>query len=367
MSWSSSPAVRFEVDPYRPDPPPVWLRFLGVIVNLLIWPGIGHFVMGRFARGAFWIAFAVICMLSSPLVLPLSPPVIAAALLGPRVLSALDATFARQGRTPTGNQLVLAILVYLVAIGLVSFLARRYYMEAFGIQSAGMAPTIAIGDHIFVNKLAYRMDDLQRGDVIAFFHPCEPDTIFIKRAVAVAGDTVEVRCDMLHVNGKAVPRDVLEDRASYWDLVGPGEWREVAASRQLESLEGYEYEVFLPPTRSADGAPESAEGSGERDFPGADLPSCSMYGDGERGGGAPVGRIAGQEGAGPTGACTLKRHYVVPEGHVFVLGDNRASSSDSRMWGPVPLESLMGKASGIWWSRGAPAEGIRWHRIGAIQ
>ena len=60
-------------------------------------------------------------------------------------------------------------------------------------------------------------------------------------------------------------------------------------------------------------------------------------------------------------------HYVVPEGHVFVMGDNRENSSDSRQWGSVPLENIKGEALFIWWSsKPQHAGGVQWRRIGKV-
>jgi signal peptidase I len=361
MNWRSSD-MRFEVDPYRAEPPPRWLRLLAVLINVLIWPGVGHFVLGRFARGAFWILLTVICALGGPLVIPLTPPIILAVLIGPRLLSAIDAAFARYYMAPTGNQLVLGILACLGGIGVITFLAGRFYLEPFQIASTGMSPTLTAGDYLYVNKLAYEMGDIQRSDIAVFTHPCDVQSTLINRVVALGGDTVEVRCDVLYVNGKPLPHHQVEARTAYWSLEDQG-WREQSASRHVEDQGGQSYEIFLPPGAGAGEA--AAADRGGHDFPEDNRPDCSAYGDGEAGRGRDLGRIEGAGGA--PGACAPYRHYVVPPGHVFVMGDNRGTSADSRVWGPVPVENIVGKAFGIWWSIGAPSEGIRWQRIGAIQ
>ncbi len=321
-------------------------------------------MLGRFARGAFWIALTVILMLGSPLAIPLTPPVILAVLFAPRLLSAIDTAFIGFYRAPSGNQFVLGILVCLGAVGAITFFARQYYLEAFQIASTGMSPTLAPGDHLYVNKLAYQLDEIQRGDVIVFAHPCEPASTFIKRVVALEGDKVEVRCGLLHINGVPAPRQQIEPRTSYWSLEEEG-WRQQTASLlrrdhrrpRVPCVHAGARRRAATPPRPRDRPPRT---SPARSSPAAP-PSATASAD--------KGRVQGKiEGAGPGGdGCALHRHYIVPAGHVFVMGDNRASSADSRVWGPAPVEAIIGKAFGIWWSIGAPEEGIRWDRIRAIQ
>jgi signal peptidase I len=100
---------------------------------------------------------------------------------------------------------------------LIALAVRSSVVQAFWVPSGSMLPTIQIGDHIFVNKLAYsvrlpligtevaKIGDLQRGDIVVFVSPIDPSTDLIKRVVAVAGDTVEIRDKVLYVNGERVP------------------------------------------------------------------------------------------------------------------------------------------------------------------
>src|SRR4051794_17152158 len=114
---------------------------------------------------------------------------------------------------------------YVESIGaaiLIALALRAFVIEAFKIPSSSMYPTLEIGDHIFVNKFIYgvripwtrtKLFELRgphRGEVIVFIYPCDPERDYIKRVVALAGDTVEVRCNIVYVNGKAVPSKMVE-------------------------------------------------------------------------------------------------------------------------------------------------------------
>ena len=99
---------------------------------------------------------------------------------------------------------------------LIALAVRSSVVQAFWVPSGSMLPTIQIGDHIFVNKLAYsvrlpllgtqlmKIGDLHRGDVVVFVSPIDPSTDLIKRVVAIPGDTVEIRNKVLYVNGEKV-------------------------------------------------------------------------------------------------------------------------------------------------------------------
>lgn len=275
-----------------------------------------------------------------------------------------------------------------IAILIAAFL-RGFVVEAFKIPSGSMIPTMEIGDHIFVNKFIYGIripftniklvdfKDPALGDVIVFENPCEPDKDFIKRIVAGPGDTVEVRCNILYVNGEAVPAELVDDGVMHWDhneLIG--EWRQRSATLHRESLGDAIYYTLYDVDRPHKDAAIEADPDAPysryrdpRDFPGHRVPACDAdayrsEADRERSLGV-LETVAPE--AHQDGPCAPQRHYVVPKGHVFTLGDNRQNSRDSREWGPVPIENIKGKALFIWWSsKPAKAGGIQWDRIGKV-
>ena len=191
---------------------------------------------------------------------------------------------------------------YIEAIGIALIAAlfiRTFIVQAFKIPSGSMLPTLQIGDHILVNKLAYgiRMPFLERyavrfgnprgGDVVVFVYPVDRSKDFIKRVIGVEGDRVEIRNKKVFINGKPIE----DPYASFRDANG-----------------------------------------------------------------------------GSTGVH-LRDHYgprSVPKDHIFVMGDNRDRSYDSRFWGFVNLKDVKGKAFVVYWSWDGNDRWIRWERIGDL-
>ncbi|MBI5510156.1 MAG: signal peptidase I [Deltaproteobacteria bacterium] len=223
-------------------------------------------------------------------------------------------------RKPAWRESLESIAVAII----VALLLRSFVVEAFKIPSGSMIPTLAIGDQIFVNKFIYgvrvpftpiRIVDFampKRGEVIVFICPVEPHEDYIKRVIGLPGDEIAVKDGAVAVNGKALGREFL-GRSRYWD-------RETASGRW------YPFDAF--------GYEESIEGKKHVVIHDADLTQASPD-------------------FGPV---------VVPEGHVFMMGDNRDHSYDSRSWGPVPLSNILGRSLFVWFSLGQ--DGLSWHRLG---
>jgi signal peptidase I len=281
-----------------------------------------------------------------------------------------------------------------------------------------MIPTMEIGDHIFVNKFIYGLRlpytrtrlftfrEPQRGEVIVFINPCEPAKDFIKRIVAVAGDTVEVRCSVLYINGEPVPAEHVLGECAYWDWDGDedasyGNWSRKRCSRYDETHGGVTYRTIHHQSRPEwdrtrfEKRRRVVPSLPELDFPDDEIPVCAREHPGPIVGTVETAVRKGaldddvlEEAIAATGKgeivdrrveddgkpreCRQRQQYVVPEGHVFVMGDNRYNSSDSRKWGPVPVENIKGEALFIWWSQ-KPSEqggswffGAVWDRIGQV-
>jgi signal peptidase I len=197
------------------------------------------------------------------------------------------------------------------------FVLRSFVIEPFKIPSGSMMPTLLIGDFILVNKFTYgirlpvinrkviEVNTPQRGDVMVFRYPPDPSLDYIKRVIGLPGDRIEYRQKRLFINGREVPARQIDDYLS--------RERMQYSQRFVERLDGVEHEVLI------DGEAPSAIPYA-RTFPHA--ANCNYNNDAM--------------------AC------VVPPGHYFMMGDNRDNSSDSRVWGFVPDENIVGKAFFIW-------------------
>ena len=198
---------------------------------------------------------------------------------------------------------------------LVALILRSFVLEAFKIPSGSMIPTLAVGDQIFVNKYVFgvrvpftakRIVDFSipdRGDVVVFICPAEPNEDYIKRVIGLPGDKIELRAGRLYLNDEALPREFMGKKTFPDRNQNNGQWDSFEAEVYHETIDGKVHTILQDPSVA---------------FGGGDF--------------------------GP---------YKVPEGHLFMMGDNRDHSSDSRYWGPVPLSNVLGRSLFVWWSWGA--------------
>jgi signal peptidase I len=308
-------------------------------------------------------------------------------------LPALDALVDELCRRPARS----AARDYVESIGtaiLIALALRAFVIEAFKIPSSSMYPTLEINDHIFVNKFIYglripwtdiklfQLRGPKRGEVIVFIKPCEPERDFIKRVIATAGETVEVRCNIVYVDGQPVPSELVAPEITYEDRdeQHPEEgWRVRPVSVYRETVDGFTYETYHDEGRPArdERNRKATDGGKEGDQLGRDFPTLDGVGaikdnvcsgnllpnrhPREAPNQVPSIAVRTKMTSDP---CEPQLHYVVPDGHVFAMGDNRSNSTDSRFWGPVPIENIKGKALFIWLSYKEFPFGLRWSRIG---
>ncbi|MBJ7380115.1 MAG: signal peptidase I [Polynucleobacter sp.] len=200
------------------------------------------------------------------------------------------------------------------------FLLRSFIIEPFKIPSGSMIPTLHIGDFIIVNKFTYgirlpvinkKVIDLntpQRGDVIVFRYPKDESVDYIKRVIAIPGDEIIYLDKRLTINGKAL------DYQGGENYLDPENMRYAKFFKEIfpKELGGNKHSILNDPDRSSNVfLPER--------FPGIEF--CNYQ---------------------------LGLNCKVPPGHYFVMGDNRDNSLDSRYWGFVPDQNLVGRAFFVW-------------------
>lgn len=168
----------------------------------------------------------------------------------------------RQNRT---LRWLIEVVVIVAAAFVLALLVQQFVVKPFAIPSPSMEPTLVEGDRVLVNRLVYHFRSPRRGDIIVFHPPGRPGSDpFIKRVVAVGGDTIAVRDGLLYINGVAQDEPFIKDHP----IVG--------------------------------------------DFP----------------------------------------ETAIPQGYIWAMGDNRNNSGDSRVFGPVSEEAIMGEAFAIYWPLG---------------
>lgn len=200
---------------------------------------------------------------------------------------------------------------------IVVLILRAFLYEPFRIPSGSLEPTLLINDFILVNKYTYgiRMpilhnkiisrNDPQRGDIVVFRWPPKPSINYIKRVVGLPGDHVQYENKILKVNGSEVPQNFIDYESAISE-----DGSAVKVEKRQEILGGVKHFIYVKPN----------------------IPETNF-------------------------------DYVVPKGNYFVMGDNRDDSSDSRFWGFLPEENLIGKATAVWMSWDNTKTNMRWSRL----
>lgn len=201
---------------------------------------------------------------------------------------------------------------------LLVFMVRSFLYEPFRIPSGSLKPTLDIGDFILVNKFHYgvrlpvihkkimNLNEPQRGDIIVFRWPPNPSVDFIKRVVGIPGDRISYINKVLYVNDQKISQTFVRNSKDEDEL---HEWE---VKELQENLLGLNHKIYQNPSQPSE------------DF----------------------------------------HDIIVPEGMYFAMGDNRDNSADSRFWGFVPEQNIVGKASIVWLSWNSSKHWIRSDRFG---
>lgn len=218
-------------------------------------------------------------------------------------------------KEPIVFEIAKALFPIIVAV----LILRSFLVEPFKIPSGSMMPTLLVGDFILVNKYAYglrlpvtntKILDIghpQRGDVVVFRYPRDPSVDYIKRVIGLPGDTIRYHDKQLYVNGKAI---TAERKGTYMGTCGG-----VTSSGNThleEDLDGVHHSILMDFSKS------------------------------------PV----------------FETERVIKDGEYFVMGDNRDNSNDSRRWGTVPEENLVGRAFMVWMNADYENSCYNFSRIG---
>ncbi len=297
-------------------------RMWVAVVLALFCPGLGHVYGGRLGLGLtisfvptyLWVAAVTVATaVGAPLLTTFSVliPLALAVYLGQMawagsLVKKLPADYVLKW---FNRKLVYVAIFAVIILVPGTELVKWFVVESFKQASGSMAPTILTNDHFFARKLRYHP---ARGDIVVFHHPKIEDRSFVKRIVALGGDTIAVQNNVLQLNGAPVAQKKLAEPCAVQELddMGSG-WIKRPCVAFEEQLGSARYRVIH------------------------DTPAMNSINVEEQ---------------------------VVPAGFIFVLGDNRDNSLDSRVFGPVAAGKIIGKAESIFWSSGP--DGMRQDRLG---
>lgn len=289
--------------------------FMALLLSLPA-PGLGHIYCGKLAKGMiiFFLSFAFVPILIVTALGSKSSKLLIYVAIGSLLFRVILSLYAIIDSFLTAKRLgqdyhlkeynrwfiyILFIMVSMFGSVNLDMDIRDGIVQAFKIPSTSMVPNIIPRDYVLANKAVYSIQPVQVGDIITFIYPNNRSIYFMKRVVAMPGDRIAMKDNVLYINGEAL---------SYGDV----------DSSQLKHLEGME-----------------------------------------------VGKVLEEKGKDTTHKIMLKGdsspestfdEITVPNGHCFVMGDNRNKSRDSRHFGPVPLADIVGRVDFIYvpaksWSR----------------
>ncbi len=289
-----------DIEPAKAEPTQPKRSMLALVLSLVL-PGLGHAVLGHGRRGALWLAGFVGFWLAAAVTSAFSlSALLVGSLLSVVWYAACAWDASRQTRAPQalrgwGELVAATVVAWMIAPLLVSALIRSFALEAFKVAGGSMCPTLTEQDHVFVDKTAYRSAAPARGDVVVY------------TGAASGGADVEFLHRVVAIGGDEIVVDEGHRVTVNGEAAKLTKTGELACSGDVFEEElGGSHRIAIDPI--------------------------------------------------PTGKAARLR---VPEGHVFVLGDNRANAADSRVSGTLAVDAVRGR---VWklWMRGG---GVAWRDV----
>lgn len=298
----------------------------------LVLPGFGQFYNGDLNR-AIWLflSFALLCIPGVALIALYLPD----RLMLPTLLLGLGVTIgvwayavwdawrgarcnvdtAAKAWQMSGVYALVFVLCDLLALPLLTQYVRQHQVEPFRIPSHSMEPSVRQGDVIWADK-RYNCPGCQqgvhRGDIAIFAYPNDRSLRYIKRVIGLPGDHIQLKDRQVWVNGQALQSQAPTPEGTVTEGIGERHWQVQWVEPVAEAMPT----TNLPPLNRARTAP------------------------------------------------VTELQLTVPDGQVFVLGDNRLLSTDSRNFGTVPMQDILGRARQVWFS--SDSQGVRWERLGQV-
>ncbi|MDF3054421.1 MAG: lepB2 [Gammaproteobacteria bacterium] len=309
----------------------IWIFVLAVFLTLFSWALETNWIVQRCGPNRFktirnTAVFLLVILLVWLAILNFAAT-LTAFVFGSGLIALVDLLFCRRKRIQANypEPLIVENARSFFLILLLVWVIRSFIIQPYRVPTGSLQPTVRPGDFLAVNQFAYGLrfpvtnykfmdiGEPKRGDIVLFYYPVDPSVVFVKRLVGMPGDYIEYKDKVFYINGKQMTQ---VDQGSTID-----EEPETAHSPQEnipvylkeENLDGVKHQIYIR----------------------SDQPSW-------------IGNFS----------------VTVPKDQYFMVGDNRDNSDDSRTWGFVPKDNLIGKAFGIWMSWDAIHHRIRWERIG---
>lgn len=307
---------------------------LAVFITLFAWLLDATWIRRRFGLQHFSVIRTLAVWLSVILIIWLCilnfPVTLTALVAGCGLIALIDMLFFQRKRKAQDYPLPVIVenARSFFWVLLVVWIIRSFIVQPYRVPTGSLQPTVKPGDFLLVNQYAYGLNfpvgnhklveigKPKRGDIVLFYAPPDPSIVYVKRLIGLPGDRIEYRNKVLWINGQEMKQDLIKKTVDDEPAVtGSNPEEHIPVDEKEENLGGVKHRMYV--------ISEGMQSS--NDFA-----------------------------------------VTVPPGHYFMMGDNRDNSDDSRMWGFVPENYLIGKAFLVWLSWDSLKSELRWDRMAQV-